>query len=90
MKILRTLLNVRCATMIMLIMMPNLEILVILLEYIEALHIEIVNYKIPIVFHRLKNHGSHLVMQELCKFSLKINVIQNKLEKYMSYTVNNK
>ena len=34
---------------------------------------------IPIVF-----------MQELGKFSLKINVIPNELEKYMSFTSNNK
>ena len=29
-------------------------------------------------------------MQELGKFSLKINVIPNELEKYMSFTSNNK
>ena len=29
-------------------------------------------------------------MQELCKFNLKINVIPNGLEKYMSFTINNK
>ena len=29
-------------------------------------------------------------MQELGKFSLKINVIPNRLEKYMSSTINNK
>ena len=29
-------------------------------------------------------------MQELGKFSFKINVIPNGLEKYMSFTINNK
>ena len=30
------------------------------------------------------------MMQELAKFNLKINVIPNGLEKYMSFTINNK
>ena len=38
------------------------------------------NHKIPIVFHNLKNYDSHLIMQELGKFNLKINVIPNKLK----------
>ena len=33
------------------------------------------NHKIPIVFHNLKNYDSHLIMQELGKFNIKINVI---------------
>ena len=48
------------------------------------------NHKIPITFHNLKSYDSHLTMQELGKFSLKINVIPNGLEKYMSFTNNNK
>ena len=47
------------------------------------------NHKIPVVFHNLKNYDSHLIMQELGKFNLKINVIPNGLEKYMSFSVNN-
>ena len=35
------------------------------------------NQKIPIVFHNLKNYDSHLIMQELGEFNLKINVIPN-------------
>ena len=35
------------------------------------------NQKIPVVFHNLKNYDSHLIMQELCKFHFKINVIPN-------------
>ena len=48
------------------------------------------NHKIPIAFHNLKNYDSHLIMQELRNFSLKISVILNGLEKYMSFTINNK
>ena len=43
------------------------------------------NHKIPVVFR-----NSHLIMQELGKFNLKISVIPNGLEKYMSFTINNK
>ena len=42
------------------------------------------------MFHDLKNYDSHLIMQELGKFNLKINAIPNGLEKYMGFTVNNK
>ena len=35
------------------------------------------DHKIPVVFHNLKNYGSHLIMQELGKFNLKTNVIPN-------------
>ena len=48
------------------------------------------NHNIPIVFHNLKNYESHLIMQELGKFNVKISVIPNGLEKYMSFTINNK
>ena len=42
------------------------------------------------VFHILKNYDSHLIMQELGKFNLKISVIPYGLEKYTSFTINNK
>ena len=79
--------------MIMLIMIFKEGIIVISLENIEDLHIDCnvnldLNYKIPVVFHSLKNYDSHLIMQELGKFNLKINVIPNRLEKHMSFTVN--
>ena len=44
-------------------------------------------HKIPFVFHNLKNYDSHLIMQELGKFNLKIDVIPNGLEKYMNFTI---
>ena len=62
----------------------------------EALHIAIVlislkvNHKIHAVFHNLKNYDFHFIMQELSKFNLKLSVITNGLEKYMSFTNNNK
>ena len=48
------------------------------------------NHKIPIVFHNLKNCDYHLILQELVKFNLKINVIPNGLEKYMCFNINDK
>ena len=48
------------------------------------------NHKFSVVFHNLKNYDSHLIMQEPGKFNLKKNVVPNALEKYMSFTINNK
>ena len=48
------------------------------------------NHKIPIAFHNLKNCDSHLIIQELGKFNLKISIIPNGLEKYMSFAISNK
>ena len=41
------------------------------------------NHIIPFVFRNLKNYISHLIMQELDKLNFKINVIENRLEKYI-------
>ena len=46
------------------------------------------NRKIPIVFRNLKNYDSHLFMQELGKFNLKISVIPSVLEKFVNFTIN--
>ena len=48
------------------------------------------NHKISVVFHNLNNHDVRLIMQELGKFSVKINPIPNGLERYMSFSINNK
>ena len=48
------------------------------------------NHKIPVVFCNLKNYDYNLTMQEPEKSNLEINVIPNLLEKYMSFTINNK
>ena len=44
--------------------------------------------KIPVIFHYLRGYDSHLIMQEIDKFVVKINVIPNGLEKYMAFTIN--
>ena len=44
--------------------------------------------KFPVIFHNLKGYDSHLIFKELSKFNnLKIPVIPNGLEKYMSFTM---
>ena len=48
------------------------------------------NHKILAVFHNLKNYDLHLIMQELDKFNFKINIIPNRLEKYLSFSINKK
>ena len=48
------------------------------------------NHKSSIVFKKLKNYDSHLIMQELGEFDFQNNVILNRLEKYMSFNINNK
>ena len=48
------------------------------------------NNKVHIVFHNLKNYVSHLVMQDIGEFNLKINVIPNRLEKYITFSINYK
>ena len=45
------------------------------------------NRKTLIVFHNLKNYDSDLIVQELSKFNFKINLTQNRLEKYMGFSV---
>ena len=47
----------------------------------------VLNHKIPIVFHNLKNHDSHLTMRELSKSNLKINVTSNGFELQYQYQV---
>ena len=41
--------------------------------------------KIPVIFHNLKGYDSHLICSELHKFNLKVDVIPNRLEKYMAF-----
>ena len=47
------------------------------------------NHNFTVVFYNLKNYYSHLIKKEPDKFHLKISVILNGLEKYMSFTINN-
>jgi hypothetical protein len=43
--------------------------------------------EIPVVFHNLRGYDSHLIMQEIGKFGLEVNVIPNNMEKYMSFSL---
>ena len=45
--------------------------------------------KIPVTFHNLRGYDSHLIMQEIDKFDVKLSVIQNGLEKYMAFIIPN-
>ena len=40
------------------------------------------------MFHNLKNYYSHLIFNELDKFDVKIKVMPNGLEKYMTFFLN--
>ena len=44
--------------------------------------------KVPIIFHNLWGYDSHLIFCELKKFDVKIDVIPNRLEKYMEFILN--
>ena len=44
--------------------------------------------KIPVIFDNLRGCDSHLIMQEIGKFDVKISVIPNELGKYMAFTIN--
>ena len=47
------------------------------------------NHKVLVVFHNLQNYDSHIIMKVLGKFNLKLNAVPNRLEKYMSFNINN-
>ena len=44
--------------------------------------------KVPVIFHNLRSHDSHLIFYELKKFDMKFDVIPNRLEKYMVFILN--
>ena len=41
-----------------------------------------------IIFHSLKGYDSHLIMNKIRKFNVKVDVMPNGLEKYMAFTIN--
>ena len=45
--------------------------------------------KIPVIFDNLKGYVSHIIMQEIGKFDVKVDFIPNGLEKYMEFTIKN-
>ena len=44
--------------------------------------------KVPAIFHNLKGYDNHLIINEIGKFNVKVDVIPNRLEKYMAVTIN--
>ena len=44
--------------------------------------------KLPVIFHNLRGYDSHLIFYELKNFDVKIDVIPNRLEKYMAFFLN--
>jgi hypothetical protein len=42
-----------------------------------------ITWKVPVVFHNLRGYDSHLIMQEIGKFKMDVNVIPNNMEKYI-------
>ena len=44
--------------------------------------------KFPIIFHNLKGDDSHLIMQKISRFNVKISVIPNGLKQCMAFTIN--
>ena len=44
--------------------------------------------KIPVIFHNLIGYDRHLIIKEISKFDVKVSVIPNGLEKYMTFTIN--
>ena len=45
--------------------------------------------KVPVIFHDLKDYDSHLIIQVIGKFDVKVNAIPNGLEKSMAFAINN-
>ena len=39
--------------------------------------------EVPVIFHNLRGYESHLIFDKFNKFDVKINVIPNRLEKYI-------
>ena len=46
--------------------------------------------RVPVIFHNLRGYDSHLIFGELNKFDLKIDIIPNRLEKYIAFSLNKK
>ena len=44
--------------------------------------------KVSVIFHNLRGYDSHVVLYELKKFDVKVDVIPNRLEKYMALMIN--
>ena len=42
---------------------------------------------IPVIFHNLRGYDSHLIMQKIGKFDVKLNVIPNELDTWLSQLI---
>ena len=60
------------------------------LENLQGQLIGVVTKKVPVIFHNLKGYDNHLIFIELNEFDVKIEVISNRLEKYMTFFLNKK
>ena len=49
---------------------------------------KILTKKVPVILHNLRVYDGHLIFYELKKFDVKIDVIPNRLEKYMEFILN--
>ena len=45
--------------------------------------------KVLVITYNLRGYDSHLFMEEINKFNVELNVMSNRLEKYMAFTINN-
>ena len=45
--------------------------------------------KVPVMSHNSRGYDSHLVMQKINKFDVKLNFIPNGFQKFMVFTINN-
>ena len=43
---------------------------------------------VPVIFHNLRGYDSHLIFDVLNKFNVKIDIIQNRIEKYVVFFLN--
>ena len=46
-----------------------------------------ISKNLPIIFHNLTGYDSHLIIKESVKFNCNINVIPNRLEKFVSFSL---
>ena len=47
-----------------------------------------ISKKVPVIFHNLRGHDSHLIINEISNFDVRVDVVPNGLEKYMAFTIN--
>ena len=45
--------------------------------------------KVPVMSHNSRGYDSHLVMEKINKFDVKLNFIPNGFQKFMVFTINN-